>query len=317
MQLRRLQAEIRGGEGARGPDVSRRAVASVSHGSASKAEVVRGTAQPPPTAAGGSCPAYSIDYPARDIRPWQTCPLRVSNARVALLSVIGYAGSRRAGRTGWLRAAVLGANDGLVSTSSLMVGVAASGASGAGVVTAGIAGVVAGAMAMAAGEYVSVSSQRDIEEADRRHESRLQERDPEGERRQLVGIYQERGLPPPLAERVADVMHATDPVAAHMREQLGHTEQTRARPSQAAFASAATFVTGGLVPFLGLLAPSRSGRLMLIAAVTVLGLAAAGILGARIAGAPITRPALRVVVGGSAAMAVTALVGHLVHLSGG
>ncbi|MDQ1705575.1 MAG: vacuolar iron transporter family protein [Frankiaceae bacterium] len=197
-----------------------------------------------------------------------------------------------------------------------MVGVAASSASGAGIVTAGVAGVVAGAMAMAAGEYVSVSSQRDVEEADRSHETREQARDPEGERRQLVGIYQSRGLPRPLAEEVANIMHATDPVAAHMREQLGHTEQTKARPSQAAVASAASFIAGGLIPFLGLMAPSRSGRLISIAAVTILGLACAGILGARVAGVPMTHPTVRVVLGGSAAMAVTALVGHLVHLSG-
>lgn len=211
---------------------------------------------------------------------------------------------------------MLGANDGLVSTASLMVGVAASSASGAAVVTAGVAGVAAGAMAMAAGEYVSVSSQRDVEDADRAREQAEHQRDPEGERLELAGIYQQRGLPKPLAEQVADALHAVDPVGAHLRDELGHSEHTAARPLQAALASATAFTSGGLVPFLGLFAAAGTTRLLLIAAVTILGLAAAGLAGAQIAGGALLRPTLRVVVGGTLAMAITALVGHLVHISG-
>lgn len=236
---------------------------------------------------------------------------------VTLLSLLSHAEVHAAGRAGWLRAAVLGSNDGLVSTASLMVGVAASNAGGSAVVTAGIAGVAAGAMAMAAGEYVSVSAQADVEAADLKREIVEQARDPEGERLELVGIYERRGLPQVLAEQVVDALHAGDPIAAHMRDELGHTEHTRARPLQAAVASAACFTVGGLVPFLGLLAHGTAARLLLIAVVTVLGLTLAGTLGALIAGGVVLRPTLRVVLGGTLAMAVTAGVGQLVHLSGG
>ena len=224
--------------------------------------------------------------------------------------------SHASGRAGWLRAAVLGANDGLVSTASLMVGVAASGAGGGGVLTAGVAGVVAGALAMAAGEYVSVSSQRDVEEADLARETREHASNPEAERKELVNIYEGRGLSTPLAEEVVRTLHGTDPVAAHMRDELGHTEHTRARPMQAAAASAASFLLGGLVPFLGLVGSAGTTRLVLIFAVTVVGLLGAGFLGARAAGGALLRPTMRVLLGGSAAMVVTALVGHLTHLSG-
>ncbi len=233
-----------------------------------------------------------------------------------MLPLFDHAETHTAGRAGWLRAVVLGANDGLVSTASLMVGVAASSASATAVVTAGIAGVAAGAMAMAAGEYVSVSSQRDVEVADRRRERLEQAQDPQGERLELVGIYQRRGLPEPLAEQVVDALHAADPLGAHLRDELGHSEHSAARPTQAAAASAASFATGGLVPFLGLLASGSGGRLALIVAVTLVGLAVAGVVGARLAGSPVGRGALRVVLGGGAAMAVTAVVGHLAHLSG-
>ena len=221
-----------------------------------------------------------------------------------------------AGRAGWLRAAVLGANDGLVSTASLMVGVAASSASSGAVVTAGIAGVAAGAMAMAAGEYVSVSSQRDVEEADRGREAIEQQLHPEAERLELVGIYESRGLPPALAEQVADAFHAVDPLETHLRDELGHSEHSRARPLQAALASAVCFTAGGLIPFLGLFGHGSGLRLLLIVVVTVVGLAVAGLLAARVAGGALGRPTLRVVFGGSAAMAVTAAVGHLAHISG-
>lgn len=221
-----------------------------------------------------------------------------------------------ASRAGWLRAAVLGANDGLVSTASLMVGVAAAAAATSTVVTAGIAGVAAGAMAMAAGEYVSVSSQRDVEDADRTREAAEQAAHPDDERLELVGMYEKRGLPRALAEQVAEAFHARDPLEAHLRDELGHSEHTRARPLQAAVASAACFLSGGMVPFLGLLATTRPTRMALIVVVTLAGLVGTGWLGARIAGGRTLRPTMRVLVGGTAAMAVTAAVGQLAHLSG-
>lgn len=224
--------------------------------------------------------------------------------------------SHRAEHAGWLRAAVLGANDGLVSTASLMVGVAASGAAAGAVVTAGAAGVAAGAMAMAAGEYVSVSSQVDVEQADRAKEERELAENPEGELEELVGIYRSRGVPDELARQVAVALHEHDPLAAHLRDELGHTEATAARPLQAALASAASFLGGGLVPFLGLLAGAAAARLWLIVAVTLAGLALAGVLGARIAGGPVLRPAVRVIIGGGLAMLVTAGVGQLTGVAG-
>jgi vacuolar iron transporter family protein len=236
---------------------------------------------------------------------------------VAIFDLLaGHVERHSTSRVGWLRAAVLGANDGLVSTASLMVGVATSGASTGAILTAGIAGLAAGAMAMAAGEYVSVSSQADIERADRAMESRELAADPTGELAELVGIYENRGVPRHLAEQVAAALHTADPLAAHMRDELGHTETSRARPRQAALASAASFATGGLVPFLGILAPAGTARLLLIVAVTIAGLAVAGVLGARAAGTGLLRPTLRVVLGGAAAMLVTALVGRLAHIAG-
>jgi vacuolar iron transporter family protein len=219
-------------------------------------------------------------------------------------------------RSGWLRAAVLGANDGLVSTASLMVGVAASGAASGVIVTAGLAGVAAGSMAMAAGEYVSVSSQVDVERADRAVEARELAEDPEGELAELTAIYRARGVPSALARQVAVALHETDPLQAHLRDELGHHESNAARPAQASLASAGCFLAGGLVPFLGLLAPTSATRLAAIVVVTLAGLLIAGILGAKAAGAGIARPALRVLVGGALAMAVTAAVGQLAHVSG-
>lgn len=224
-------------------------------------------------------------------------------------------------RSGWLRAAVLGANDGLVSTSSLMVGVAtASSAHASAVLTAGLAGLAAGAMAMAAGEWVSVSSQADVEAADLARERRELASDPEGELEELTLIYQHRGLPRELAEQVARELSKGDAdtlLAVHAREELGHNEASTARPGQAAFASAASFTAGGLVPLLGMLGSlSGSARILLIVAVTLLGLAVAGVLGARAAGVGWRRPTTRVLLGGAAAMAVTALVGHLAGVAG-
>jgi VIT1/CCC1 family predicted Fe2+/Mn2+ transporter len=228
----------------------------------------------------------------------------------------GHSEAHRTGRAGWLRAAVLGANDGLVSTSSLLVGVAASGASTGAVLTAGIAGLAAGAMAMAAGEYVSVSSQSDVERADRKIEIAELAADPEGELEELTQIYQARGVPRALAEQVAVALHADDPLQAHLRDELGHHESTKARPRQAAGASAISFTVGGLVPFLGMLATGQGPRLALIVSVTIVGLACAGVLGARAAGTTLLRPTLRVLLGGSAAMIVTAAIGQIAHVSG-
>lgn len=227
-----------------------------------------------------------------------------------------HAEAHRATHAGWLRAAVLGANDGLVSTASLMVGVAASGAATGLITTAGLAGLSAGALAMAAGEYVSVSSQVDIERADQAKESRELAADPDAELAELAGIYRARGLPDALAMQVAVTLHEVDPLTAHLRDELGHNEATAARPVQAALASASSFLLGGLVPFLGLLAHGSTGRSWLIVAVTLIGLAAAGITGARIAGGPTLRPALRVLIGGALAMSITAAVGQLAHVSG-
>ena len=208
---------------------------------------------------------------------------------------------------------MLGANDGLVSTASLMVGVAASHAQSGAVLTAGFAGVAAGAMAMAAGEYVSVSSQVDVEQADVAAEARQQARDPIGELAELADIYEQRGLPRALAEQVASAFHALDPLAAHMRDEWGQTHHTRARPVQAAIASASSFLLGGLVPFIGMVATTSTARLALIFVVTIVGLAVAGAAGARIAGSTVLRPTVRVVIWGSIAMLVTAGVGQAAH----
>jgi VIT1/CCC1 family predicted Fe2+/Mn2+ transporter len=220
------------------------------------------------------------------------------------------------GRAGWLRAAVLGANDGLVSTSSLMVGVASSGAPNSAILTAGIAGLAAGAMAMAAGEYVSVSAQSDVEQGDRAKESAELIANPERELEELTRIYEARGVPRDLAVQVAEALHTNDPLEAHLRDELGHSEATKARPIQAAAASAGSFVVGGLIPFLGMLAPGDTTRLVAIVVVTLIGLAIAGLLGAKAAGTTLLRPTIRVVVGGSAAMFITAMIGRLANVAG-
>ncbi len=222
----------------------------------------------------------------------------------------------KAHRTGWLRAAVLGANDGLVSTSSLMLGVAVSGVSAGTILTAGLAGIAAGAMAMAAGEYVSVSSQVDIERADEKIEIEHHRLDPAGELDELTAIYIERGLPNEMARQVAEKMHEKDALAAHLRDELGRMDHNRARPVQAATASAASFTLGGMVPFLGMIPTHSAARITTIVVVTVVGLAIAGLLGARAAGTRIWAPTFRVMLGGSAAMAVTSLIGHLARVSG-
>jgi VIT1/CCC1 family predicted Fe2+/Mn2+ transporter len=215
-------------------------------------------------------------------------------------------------RSNWLRAAVLGANDGILSTSSLVLGVAASGASRSAIVTAGIAGLMAGAGSMAAGEYVSVSSQRDTEDADLRLERYDLASDPEGELRELAGIYEGRGLRPELAAEVARGLTEHDALEAHARDELGLPEDRRARPLQAAGASALSFAVGALLPLLAIAAFDRSSRILACVLVTLLALIGLGVLGARLGGAPVPRAVFRVVFWGATAMAVTAGVGALV-----
>jgi VIT1/CCC1 family predicted Fe2+/Mn2+ transporter len=215
-------------------------------------------------------------------------------------------------RSNWLRAAVLGANDGIVSTASLVLGVAAAGASRTAILTAGISGWVAGAMSMAAGEYVSVSSQRDAENADLRLEERELRNDPEGELTELTRIYEQRGLDPELASDVADVLTRRDALAAHARDELGFDEQRLARPLQAAWASAASFSLGAIVPLLAVALMPASARVFVAIAATLVALCVLGYLGARLGGAPTRAAAIRVVAWGAIAMAVTAGIGALV-----
>jgi len=215
-------------------------------------------------------------------------------------------------RSGWLRAAILGANDGIVSTASLVLGVAASGASGTAIVTAGIAGLAAGALSMAAGEYVSVSSQRDSERADLTLERKELRRDPEGELRELAGIYESRGLQPELANRVAQALTDSDALEAHAREELGLTEERQARPFQAAWASALAFSAGAILPVIAVAAAPGSARIAACVVVTVVALAILGWSGARLGGGSRQIATARVVIWGALAMAVTSGIGALV-----
>jgi VIT1/CCC1 family predicted Fe2+/Mn2+ transporter len=217
----------------------------------------------------------------------------------------------RAARVSWLRAAVLGANDGIVSTASLLVGVAAAEANHTAVLAAGIAGVVAGAMSMAAGEYVSVHSQADTEKADLDRERRELETDDAGERRELMGIYIGRGLTPDLARQVTDQLMAHDALGAHARDELGITELSSARPLQAAAASAASFAIGALLPLLVAAAMPMSLVLVAVPAAALVFLAVLGGVAARAGGARMLAASARVTFWGALAMAVTAGVGAL------
>ena len=214
-------------------------------------------------------------------------------------------------RIGWLRAAVLGANDGIVSTASLVVGVVAAGAARGEILTAGLAGLVAGAMSMAAGEYVSVSSQADTEKADLAREEQELATNHAFERAELAAIYVERGLTPELAAEVADQLMAHDALAAHARDELGLTEIHAARPIQAAFASALTFAVGAALPLLLAIFSPLTQMIWLVAAGSLLFLALLGGLAARFGGANIALGAGRVTLWGALAMAATALVGAL------
>ena len=221
----------------------------------------------------------------------------------------------RTHRAGWLRAAVLGANDGLVSIAALMIGVAAAGKTDL-LMTVGLAGISAGAMSMAVGEYVSVRSQNDVEESDRQLEIEHLAADPEGELLELQHIYIARGLSPELALTVAQEMHKKDPLAAHLRDELGQHPHTKARPVQAAIASALSFTAGGFIPFLGALAPTFGEKAWSIVAFTVAGLVLTGILSARTAGSKLLVPTLRVIIGGCLGMLITAAIGKIAHISG-
>jgi VIT1/CCC1 family predicted Fe2+/Mn2+ transporter len=217
----------------------------------------------------------------------------------------------RSSRIGWLRAAVLGANDGIVSTASLVVGVAAGGASSSEIFLAGTAGLVAGAMSMAAGEYVSVSSQSDTEQADLQRERKELETQPDLELEELAGIYVQRGLQPELAKQVAEQLTAHDAIGTHARDELGISELTAARPIQAAFASAGTFAVGAAIPLLVAWLVPRNAVIAVVIIASLVLLAVLGGWGAQAGGAKIATGAWRVTFWGAIAMALTAAVGWM------
>ena len=217
----------------------------------------------------------------------------------------------RTSRIGWLRAAVLGANDGILSTSSLVLGVAAAHATHRNVLVAGVAGLVAGAMSMAAGEYVSVHSQADTEQADLALERAELKADDKGEHKELMAIYVARGLDPPLAKKVADQLMEHDALGAHARDELGISETLRARPIQAALASAGSFAAGAAMPLLVTSVTPAAGLIPLVSGTSLVFLALLGGLAARAGGAGVTVGAIRVTFWGALAMALTAGVGAL------
>ena len=217
----------------------------------------------------------------------------------------------RGEHAGWLRAAVLGANDGIVSTASLVVGVAAGGGGQGAILLAGLAGLVGGAMSMAAGEYVSVSSQADVEAADLRLERWELENYRDGEHKELVAIYVKRGLSHELAEQVATQLEAHDALAAHARDELGITETLRARPVKAALSSAVAFAVGALLPIAVVMLAPHGAVATWVTNASLLSLAILGAMAARVGGAPMWRGALRVTLWSAAAMGFTAAVGKL------
>jgi VIT1/CCC1 family predicted Fe2+/Mn2+ transporter len=220
-------------------------------------------------------------------------------------------------RASWLRAAVLGSDDAIVSTASLMIGVAASSASKMSIFIAGTAGLVAGSMSMAVGEFVSVSAQRDTEQADVELEKRELAADPNAELSELAMIYVKRGLDRDLAVKVAEQLTARDSLGAHLRDELGIDPTELSRPFQAAWISAASFASFALVPIVGLLVAPPAARIAVIAALSLASLAALGAFGGHLGGAPMRRAALRVTIGGALAMAVTAAIGRLLGVSVG
>lgn len=217
----------------------------------------------------------------------------------------------RTGRTGWLRAAVLGANDGIVSTASLVVGVAAAGAVREDILLASVAGAVAGALSMAAGEYVSVSSQADTERADLVLERTELAADEDAEQRELAAIYVRRGLEPALAMTVAQQLMAHDALGAHARDELGLSDQLAARPLQAALASAATFAAGALLPILAVMLPPQAWVVPVVSGASLICLAALGALATQVGGGSAWRGAMRVTFWGALAMVATAAAGAL------
>ena len=221
----------------------------------------------------------------------------------------------RTHRAGWLRAAVLNTNDGLVSTAALMIGIAAAGKQDF-LVTAGVSGITAGAMSMAVGEYISVRSQNDVEESDRIIEIAHLAANPEAELKELQHIYIDRGLSPELALQVALEMHHKDPLEAHLRDELGQHPSTKARPVQAAIASAISFTLGGLIPFAGAFAPTLGTKAWSIVIFTLGGLIITGVVSAKTAGSKLLPPTVRVLIGGALGMAITAGIGKIANISG-
>ncbi|HWA30521.1 MAG TPA: VIT family protein [Rhizomicrobium sp.] len=218
------------------------------------------------------------------------------------------------GNTGWLRAAVLGANDGVLSTASLILGVATATHSHGSILIAGVSGLVAGALSMAAGEYVSVSSQADVEAADLARETRELATDKDAELKELTGIYIQRGLTRELAQQVAQQLMEKDALAAHARDELGITEETIARPLQAAMASAASFSVGAAVPILAAMLSPIGAVVAIVYGISLVALAGLGALGAQAGGAPLLPATLRVTFWGIVAMAVSAGIGMLFHV---
>jgi VIT1/CCC1 family predicted Fe2+/Mn2+ transporter len=217
----------------------------------------------------------------------------------------------RSHRIGWLRASVLGANDGIVSTGSLIIGIAAANATQSNILFTGLAGLVAGAMSMAAGEYVSVSSQADTEKADLALEQKSLEDNPDYEKNELAEIYEKRGLSPELAREVTEQLMLHDALGAHARDEIGITADGTARPIQAAFSSAVTFTVGALLPLIVAWAAPGRQLIPLVALFSLVFLAVLGALAARAGGAPILKAAVRVTFWGALAMAITAGVGRL------
>jgi len=223
----------------------------------------------------------------------------------------------RSGRAGWLRAAVLGSDDAIVSTASIMIGVAASSASKGTILVAGVAGLVAGAMSMAVGEYVSVSSQRDAQQADIKRENLELMGQPQAELHELAMIYVKRGLEMELAMKVAEQLSAHDRLGAHMRDELGINQEALSRPIQAAWISAVSFAAFAGVPVAALLLAPAALRIPMIAALSLVSLAGLGAFGGHLGGAPIGRASLRVTLGGALAMSVTAIIGRILGVSMG
>jgi len=228
-----------------------------------------------------------------------------------MMSIVGKE-LHHTGRIGWLRAAVLGANDGILSTSSLVLGVAAAHATHSNVLVAGIAGLVAGSVSMAAGEYVSVHSQQDAEEAELNLERTELKEDNKGEHKELAKIYIARGLEPALAKQVAEQLMGHDALGAHARDELGISETFRARPIQAASSSAASFAVGAALPLVATILAPAAGLIPIVSGTSLVFLALLGGLAARAGGAGVTKGAIRVTFWGALAMALTAGVGALV-----